>query len=102
MIDLCKQNRLICVLEVHDTTGYGEEGAAASLDQAADYWISQKEALVGQETNVVINIGNEPIGNTDAAQWTDATVAALQKLRENGFDHLLMVDAPNWGQTGST
>ncbi|WP_342670944.1 cellulase family glycosylhydrolase [Micromonospora inyonensis] len=42
VISLCKENRLICVLEVHDTTGYGEEGAAASLDEAVDYWISQK------------------------------------------------------------
>ncbi|NUT54084.1 MAG: cellulase family glycosylhydrolase, partial [Saccharothrix sp.] len=64
VITLCKQNRLICVLEVHDTTGYGEEGAAASLDEAANYWISQKSALAGQENHVVINIGNEPIGNT--------------------------------------
>jgi len=98
VISLCKQNRLICVLEVHDTTGYGEEGAAASLDEAANYWISQKSALVGQENHVVINIGNEPIGNTNAGQWTGATVAAIQKMRTNGFEHLLMVDAPNWGQ----
>jgi mannan endo-1,4-beta-mannosidase len=98
VISLCKSNRLICVLEVHDTTGYGEEGAAASLDQAVDYWISQKSALVGQESYVVINIGNEPIGNTNAAQWTGATTAAIQKMRSNGFQHLLMVDAPNWGQ----
>ena len=98
VVALCKQNRLICVLEVHDTTGYGEEAAAASLDQAADYWISQKSALAGQENYVVINIGNEPIGNTNAAQWTAATAAAIQKMRTNGFEHLLMVDAPNWGQ----
>ncbi len=98
VISLCKQNRLICVLEVHDTTGYGEEGAAASLDEAADYWISQKSALVGQENYVVINIGNEPIGNVNAAQWTGATTAAIRKMRSNGFEHLLMVDGPNWGQ----
>jgi mannan endo-1,4-beta-mannosidase len=98
VISLCKQNRLICVLEVHDTTGYGEEGAAASLDEAADYWISQKSALAGQENYVVINIGNEPIGNVNAAQWTSATTAAIRKLRSNGFEHLLMVDGPNWGQ----
>lgn len=98
VISLCKQNKLICVLEVHDTTGYGEEGAAASLDEAANFWISQKSALVGQESYVVINIGNEPIGNTNAAQWTGATTAAIQKLRTNGFEHLLMVDGPNWGQ----
>lgn len=98
VISLCKQNRLICVLEVHDTTGYGEEGAAASLDEAVDYWVSQKSALVGQEDYVVINIGNEPIGNTNASQWIDATAAAIKKMRSNGFEHLLMVDAPNWGQ----
>jgi mannan endo-1,4-beta-mannosidase len=98
VISLCKQNRLICVLEVHDTTGFGEEGAAASLDEAANYWISQKSALVGQENYVVINLGNEPIGNTNAAQWTSATTAAIQKMRSNGFQHLLMVDGPNWGQ----
>jgi mannan endo-1,4-beta-mannosidase len=98
VIALCKQNKMICVLEVHDTTGYGEEGAAASLDEAANYWISQKSALVGQEDYVVINIGNEPIGNTNAAQWTDATANAVKKMRANGFQHLLMVDGPNWGQ----
>ncbi|MEV0608370.1 cellulase family glycosylhydrolase [Polymorphospora rubra] len=98
VIALCKQNRLICVLEVHDTTGYGEEGAAASLDEAVDYWISQKSALVGQENHVVINIGNEPIGNVNAARWTAATAAAIGRMRDNGFAHLLMVDGPNWGQ----
>ena len=98
VISLCKQNRLICVLEVHDTTGYGEDGAAATLDEAVNYWISQKSVLVGQENYVVINIGNEPIGNTNPAQWTAATTAAIQRMRTNGFEHLLMVDAPNWGQ----
>ncbi len=99
VIALCKQNRLICVLEVHDTTGYPEEAAgAATLDEAVNYWISQKSALVGQENYVVINIGNEPIGNTDPGQWTAATANAIAKMRSNGFQHLLMADAPNWGQ----
>jgi mannan endo-1,4-beta-mannosidase len=98
VISMCKQNRLICVLEVHDTTGFGEDGAAASLDEAVNYWISQKSALVGQENYIVINIGNEPIGNNNAGQWTSATTAAIQKMRANGFQHLLMVDGPNWGQ----
>jgi mannan endo-1,4-beta-mannosidase len=98
VINLCKQNRLICVLEDHDTTGFGEQSGASSLDRAADFWIGLKSALVGQENYVVINIGNEPIGNVNAGQWTAATVAAIQKMRNNGFEHLLMVDAPNWGQ----
>ncbi|WP_331449756.1 cellulase family glycosylhydrolase [Streptomyces prasinus] len=94
----CKQNRLICVLEVHDTTGYGEQSGAVSLSRAADYWIGVRSALTGQEDHVIVNIGNEPHGNTGYANWTAATKAAIQKLRNAGFDHTLMVDAPNWGQ----
>ncbi|MFD5788068.1 cellulase family glycosylhydrolase [Streptomyces sp. NPDC127037] len=94
----CKANRLICVLEVHDTTGYGEDSAAGTLDHAADYWISLKDVLAGQEDYVIINIGNEPWGNTDPAGWTAPTTAAVKKLRAAGFAHTIMVDAPNWGQ----
>ncbi|GAA4311481.1 cellulase family glycosylhydrolase [Streptomyces venetus] len=98
VIAQCKANRLICVLEVHDTTGYGEEAAAGTLDHAADYWIGLKDVLAGQEDYVIINIGNEPWGNTNPAGWTDPTIAAVKKLRGAGFTHTIMVDAPNWGQ----
>ncbi|WP_369166849.1 cellulase family glycosylhydrolase [Streptomyces sp. R28] len=98
IIAQCKANRLICVLEVHDTTGYGEEAAAGTLDHAADYWIGLKDVLTGQESYVIINIGNEPWGNTNPAGWTDPTIAAVKKLRNAGFAHTIMVDAPNWGQ----
>ncbi|WP_217242567.1 cellulase family glycosylhydrolase [Streptomyces sp. AC555_RSS877] len=98
VVDQCKANRLICVLEVHDTTGYGEEAAAGTLDHAADYWIGLKDVLAGEENYVIINIGNEPWGNTNPAGWTDPTIAAVKKLRTAGFEHTIMVDAPNWGQ----
>jgi mannan endo-1,4-beta-mannosidase len=98
VVGQCKQNRLICVLEVHDTTGYGEQSGAVTLSRAADYWISVQSALTGQEDYVIVNIGNEPYGNTEYASWTADTKAAVQKLRDAGFDHTIMVDAPNWGQ----
>ncbi|AGL18898.1 secreted beta-mannosidase [Actinoplanes sp. N902-109] len=98
VINQCKANRLICVLEAHDTTGYGEQAGAATLDQAVDYWISVKSALAGQERYVILNIGNEPYGNTNATGWTAATKNAIARLRAAGFEHSIMVDAPNWGQ----
>ncbi len=101
LVGQCKANKVICVLEVHDTTGYGEDGAATTLDRAADYWISVKDALRGQEDYVVVNIGNEPFGNNNYGEWTNATKNAIGKLRDAGFDHALMVDAPNWGQDWS-
>ncbi|UVS80063.1 cellulase family glycosylhydrolase [Actinokineospora sp. UTMC 2448] len=103
VISLCKTNRLICVLEVHDTTGYGEQSGAASLAQATDYWLSSdiRAALAGQEDYVILNIGNEPFGNTGYQDWTAHSSQAIQRLRAGGYDHVLMVDAPNWGQDWS-
>jgi mannan endo-1,4-beta-mannosidase len=100
VISLCKQSRLICVLEAHDTTGFGEQSGAASLDQAATYWISVASALKGQEDYVVINLGNEPFGNNQqvSATWASATSNAITRLRGAGLQHLLMADAPMWGQ----
>ncbi|WP_017589823.1 cellulase family glycosylhydrolase [Nocardiopsis ganjiahuensis] len=100
VVSRCKAARLICMLEVHDTTGYGEEAEAATLDQAVDYWLRIQSVLEGEEDHVLVNIGNEPYGNDDAANqgWAEDTSAAVQRLRAAGFDHTLVVDAPNWGQ----
>jgi mannan endo-1,4-beta-mannosidase len=98
VISLCKASKLICVLEDHDTTGFGEQSGAVTLDAAVNYWISLKSVLTGQENYIVLNIGNEPYGNNNVSGWTADTKAAIQKMRSNGFEHLLMVDAPNWGQ----
>ncbi|MDO3684844.1 cellulase family glycosylhydrolase [Micromonospora sp. C28ISP2-4] len=101
VISLCKANRLICVLEVHDTTGYGEEGAAATLAEATDYWLSIADVLKGQEKYVIVNIGNEPFGNQGYSAWTTDTSNAIKRLRAAGLTHTIMVDAPNWGQDWS-
>ncbi|MFE0677599.1 cellulase family glycosylhydrolase [Streptomyces sp. NPDC058867] len=101
LISQCKASKVICVLEVHDTTGYGEDSAATSLDKAADYWVGIKSALSGQEDYVIVNIGNEPYGNTGYTAWTDATKNAIVKLRNAGINNALMVDGPNWGQDWS-
>ena len=100
VVSLCKKNRLICVLEAHDTTGYGDEGGAATLDQAANYWVSIANVLKGQENYVVINLGNEPFGTNLLVSpfWTISTKNAIKRLRAAGLQHQLMVDAPMWGQ----
>ncbi len=89
------------VLEVHDTTGYGEDGAACSLSTAVNYWSEIKNALNGHEDFVIVNIGNEPYGNVGYQNWITDTRNAVQALRSAGFNHTLMVDAPNWGQDWS-
>jgi mannan endo-1,4-beta-mannosidase len=98
IISLCKANKVICMLEYHDTTGYGEQSGATTLAAATTYWNSIKSVLVGQEDYVIINIGNEPYGNVNPQNWTTDTVNAVKAMRTNGFQHALVVDAPGWGQ----
>lgn len=99
IIEKSKQHHLISILEVHDTTGYGEDVSAATLESATNYWLSMKGVLLGEEDYVIINIGNEPFGNNVTADdWVNAHISAIQSLRDNGFEHTIMVDAPNWGQ----
>ncbi|WP_029069387.1 cellulase family glycosylhydrolase [Jonesia quinghaiensis] len=103
VITSAKEADLISVLEVHDTTGYGDTAAnekRSTLAQATDYWIDIKSALIGEEDYVMINIGNEPYGNNNAANshYVAETKKAIKRLRDEGLHHTLIVDAPGWGQ----
>ena len=94
---------MIAVLEVHDSTGWTESTAAVTISNAVAYWTSSdiRAAINGQENFVIINIANEPFGNTTTAKYVPHTIAAIQALRNAGLTHTLMVDAANWGQDWS-
>lgn len=95
LISLAEQNNLIAVLEVHDATGKDD---IASLNSAVDYWISIKDALIGKEDKVIINIANEWYGTWNGSNWADGYKQAIPKLRNAGLTHTLIVDSAGWGQ----
>ena len=97
IIELCKKNKMICVLEVHDATGKDD---TAALSAAADYWVSMREVLAGNEAYVIVNIANEWMGTWDTKSWAEAYKTEVAKLREAGIKNSIMVDAPGWGQFG--
>lgn len=100
IINWAKANNLVALLEVHDSTGWDESAGAVHPDAAVDYWTSSDimSAIVGQEAFVMINIANEPFGNTQSQSWSSFHQGAVQSLRNAGLEHLFVVDAPNWGQ----
>jgi mannan endo-1,4-beta-mannosidase len=49
IIKLCKDNKMICMLEVHDPTGYGEDTAAGTVAKTVQYWLEIASVLKGQE-----------------------------------------------------
>ncbi|MEV0128156.1 cellulase family glycosylhydrolase [Dactylosporangium sp. NPDC050688] len=101
VVGLCKANRLICILDAHDTTGFGQDKKAATMAQAVQFWLGLRDVLVGQEDHIIVNIANEPFGNGTTMPWVQQTTDAIRTLRAAGFRHTLMVDAPGWGQDES-
>lgn len=101
VVRLCRRHRLICVIDAHDTIGYGQVPGAATIAHAVDFWIGVRAALVGQENHVILNVANEPYGNFGFAGWAAETSDAIRRLRSAGFQNMLMVDAPDWGQDAS-
>jgi lysophospholipase L1-like esterase len=99
IIAQCKANQLICMLEVHDATGSGDQKTAGTVAKMARYWAELAPTLKGHEQHVLINIANEPFGNSaSAAEWITAHQAAIRSLRRLGLAHSIVVDAPAWGQ----
>lgn len=102
IIAKCKQHEMIVMLEIHDCTGYGEHQYAPNavhIRTAVDYWIEMKDALIGEEEYVIINIANEPFGNNVSAHtYVNDHIEAITRLRNSGFKHALVVDGANWGQ----
>ncbi|HOU89396.1 MAG TPA: cellulase family glycosylhydrolase, partial [Polyangiaceae bacterium] len=100
LIGWAKSSQLVAVVEVHDTTGWSEQSGSVDLTNATSYWTSQeiRSALDGQEAYVIVNVGNEPMGNNTTNDWATRHATAVTTLRNAGLRHTLMVDAPNWGQ----
>jgi mannan endo-1,4-beta-mannosidase len=95
IISLCKQNNLVAVLEVHDATGSDD---VTKLNDAVNYWTSMKDALIGNESTVILNIANEWYGTWDSNGWAQGYEQAIPKLRAAGIKNTIMVDCAGWGQ----
>lgn len=95
IVDMCKHNKLICVLEVHDATG---SDSASDLYKAADYWIEMKDILIGNEAYVILNIANEWYGSWDGSAWAEGNKTAIKSIRNAGITNMIMIDSAGWGQ----
>src|SRR5688572_28366458 len=103
VIEWAKANKMISVLEVHDSTGWSEGSGSVHINNAVQYWTSAdiRAAINGQEDFAIINIANEPFGNNTTANYVADTISAIRALRSAGLTHTLMIDAANWGQDWS-
>lgn len=99
ILDLCAMNGLTPVLEVRDSTGYGDAPEAVDPEEAVNYWVEVRGILDGSDA--IINIANAPFGNSKTGEWSSFFERAVDNLRSFRVTNVLMVDAPNWGQDTS-
>ena len=97
LIKLCEDNKMVCVLCVHDPLG---SNSIDDLDKAVEYWISIKDAVIGHESTVIVNIANEWVAQwkPGASTWQEGYVKAVKNLRNAGIKNTIMVDCAGYGQ----
>lgn len=95
LVQLCKDNNMIAILEVHDATGSTD---VSDLLAAANYFVEMKEALIGNEAYVIVNIANEWDGTWESSTWKTGNIAAIKVLRDAGIKNTIMIDSAGWGQ----
>lgn len=95
IVSACKNNKLVCILEVHDATG---SDSTSDLDAAVNYWIENKNVLQGNEKYVILNIANEWYGSWNGYSWAEGNNSAIKKIRNAGISNMIMIDCAGWGQ----
>lgn len=99
LTDKCRELEMVAILEVHDITGKDD---TSLLETVAEYWIEVKEALIGRENYVILNIANEWVGEWNSETWRNGYTSVIPKLRDAGIRNTIMVDAAGWGQYGQS
>ncbi len=99
LVERCKEYHMVAVVEVHDATG---RDSIDDLQKAADFWIEMKDALIGNEDYVILNIANEWVGSWESDTWAEGYTTVIPQLREAGIKNTIMVDAAGWGQYGQS
>lgn len=95
IIEWCKSNKLVCILEVHDATG---SDSASDLNKAVDFWREIKDLMNSNRKYVLLNIANEWYGTWDGSAWANGCKNAVKALRSAGIRNTLIVDCAGWGQ----
>lgn len=100
IISWCEARNLICILEVHDHTGFDD---VSRLNNAVNYWLEIKDLINAHKKYVILNIANEWLGTwNNAHSWTSAYQSALRTLRDAGIENVIMIDTSGYGQETST
>ena len=79
IIAWCEERGLICILEVHDHTGFDE---ASRLQNAVNYWIALRDLVNAHKDYVIVNIAMNGLVHGECPLIGQALMNPLSKLCE--------------------
>jgi len=99
IIQACKDNKVVCVLEPNDVAGYPGAPGSASPDQNIVFWTYHaREAIAGQQDYVIIGMGNQALGYIREGEYSARMRTYLGNYIGSLHGFLIMIDGSNWGQ----
>ncbi len=96
------QLKLIGVLTLQNVTGSNDPN---DIDKMVSYLTSSriKQLLLHHQSYLILNIANEWYGSWDKlSTYVNTYKEALNKMRNHGLNHVVMIDARGWGQDFSS
>lgn len=99
LIQECKKNGQVAIVEYHNGTG-GDD--TIYVDRALEYWLEMVDMLNKYTDCCIVNILNEWQGTWNLSTYAPTYQNAIKTLRNAGMKNVIMVDAPGWGQDANT
>jgi hypothetical protein len=100
-VQLCIDNDIIPMVELHSVTGSTSQ---ADLVRMGQFWADRADYFTQPDIAryILINIANEwgtwQTANTNGVAWRDASIDAIEVMRNAGIKTTIVVDAVGYGQ----
>ncbi|MES2673722.1 MAG: cellulose binding domain-containing protein [Pseudomonadota bacterium] len=102
VIQACKDNKVVCVLEPNDIAGYPNAAGSSSPDPTLAFWGYQgRQAIAGQQDYVIIGMGNQALGDIPYGEYSARMLTYLGNYISALPGFLIMIDGSGWGQDAS-
>ncbi len=101
IIQACKDNKLVCVLEPNDGSGYSQAYGSRSPSEMASYWAwnDLREVLNGAHHHIIIGLSNQIFdSNYAAGEYVMRMQSYLGEFRSSVPGFMIMIDGNKWGQ----